>query len=185
MYGPVVRLCVLTALRQGELLALRWEDIDLNARMLYVRKAKHDSVGAVTLSQEGIDLLIAHNVEQSMRFASFGPAYRREWVFTNSLGKPMDASGLKRTWKRIREKLGKHVRCHDLRHAHASLLIAAGVHPKVIQERLRHRHISTTMDIYGHLMPGMQREAAQRIDEILSAPRENALDKPLDERVLG
>jgi integrase len=171
-YGPVVRLCVLTALRQGELLQLRWDDVDLAAGMLYIRTAKHDSAGAVTLSQEAVDLLIAHNVDQSRQFTNFGPAYKRDWVFTNAIGKQMDAGGLKRAWlKRVQPHLERHVRFHDLRHAHASLLIAAGVHPKVIQERLRHRHISTTMDIYGHLMPGMQREAAQRIDEALSAPR--------------
>lgn len=78
----------------------------------------------------------------------------------------MDAGGLKRTWQRLRREHGI-MRFHDLRHAHASLLIRAGVHAKVVQERLRHKQISTTMDIYGHLMPGLQAEAARRIQDAL------------------
>lgn len=167
-YGTLARVCMWTALRQGELLRLRWEDVDLDAGVLYVAEAKHDSVGALVLSNECVSLLRAHGIAEEMRFEAFGPSFRRPpWVFTNKIGGQMDAGGLKRTWKRIRRDSGVDMRFHDLRHAHASMLIRAGVHAKVIQERLRHKQISTTMDVYGHLMPGLQEAAAQSISDAM------------------
>jgi integrase len=61
------------------------------------------------------------------------------------------------------------VRLHDLRHSHATHLLAANVHPKIVQERLGHANIGITMDIYSHVMPGMQHEAANRVDAVLRA----------------
>ena len=60
------------------------------------------------------------------------------------------------------------MRFHDLRHAHASLLLAAGVHPKVVQERLGHSQVSVTLDTYSHVAPSLQREAAERLDGLLN-----------------
>lgn len=166
-YGTLTRVALWCGLRQGELLRLRWPDVDLDQGVLYVRGAKHGSDGAIVLSEPCIDLLIAHRATQGLFFKLLGPAApKHDYVFTNTVGQPVDAGGLKRTWQRLRKKHAI-MRFHDLRHAHASLLIKAGVHAKVIQERLRHKQISTTMDIYGHLMPGLQAEAAKRIQEAL------------------
>lgn len=166
-FGAICRTGMWTALRQSELLNLRWADVDLNASLVYVRKAKHNSIGMVVLTQDCIDLLIAHRIAQRQHFEAFGPKYRDpEFVFPNTIGGKQDAGGLKRKWKQIEKAAAVgHFRFHDLRHAHAAMLIKAGVHPKVIQERLRHKQISTTMDIYGHLMPGLQADAAKRIGD--------------------
>lgn len=170
-YGALCRVCVWTGLRQGELIALQWSDLDLDAAVLYVTDAKWGSAGALVLSEECVSLLRAHGVAEEMKLRAFGPNFvRGPWVFTNSVGGQVDAGGLKRTWRRIREKSGVDMRFHDLRHAHASLLVRGGVHAKVIQERLRHKQISTTMDIYGHLMPGLQEAAARTISEAMKAP---------------
>lgn len=168
LYGPMTRLCIWTGLRQGELLNLRWSEVDLDAGVLYVAQAKHDSVGAVLLAPEAVSLLRAHGVAEEIRLSSFGPNFKRApYVFTNSVGAQMDAGGLRRAWARIKKTAKVEMRFHDLRHAHAAMLIRGGVHSKVIQERLRHKQISTTMDIYGHLMPGLQAEAVQRISDAM------------------
>ena len=70
--------------------------------------------------------------------------------------------------------LGSKVRLHGLRHSHASHLLAANIHPKIVQERLGHSGIAITMDIYSHLMPNMQAEAAATVDAVLKAADKNA-----------
>ena len=91
-----------------------------------------------------------------------------ESAFTNQVGKPMDAGGLKRTWKRvIRDANVGHVRFHDLRHASATYLLQAGVSVKVVSERLCHSRTSTTTDTYAHVMPGMGREAAETLERVM------------------
>lgn len=170
-YAVIVRTALWTGLRQSELINLKWADVDLEAKVLYVRKAKWGSAGAVVLSEEIIEVLKAHRAKQNELKLKLGPAIpAHDYVFTNSIGKQVDAGGLKRTWRTVKAKTG--LRFHDLRHAHASLLIAAGVHLSVIKERLRHRNISTTADIYGHLMAGLQEQAAQSIDAALVRPKE-------------
>ena len=64
-------------------------------------------------------------------------------------------------------RTGVNVRLHDARHSHASLMLKAGIHPKVVQERLSHATISTTLDTYSHVIPGLQAAAAQRFDDIM------------------
>ena len=81
------------------------------------------------------------------------------------VGKPMDAGGLKRTWKRIIRDAGVgHVRFHDLRHVSATYMLQAGVPVKVVSERLGHSRTSTTTDTYAHVMPGMGRAAAEALE---------------------
>jgi integrase len=74
------------------------------------------------------------------------------------------------------------IRFHDIRHSHATILFIKGVHPKVIQERLGHATIATTLDIYSHVAHGMQAAAATKFDEVLK-PKESKLDKELKEIV--
>ncbi len=96
-------------------------------------------------------------------------------MFPNELGKPMDAGNLlRRYFSPLLEKAGiPHVRFHDLRHSAATLLLSQGIHPKVVQERLGHSTISVTMDIYSHVLPDMQREAADRLDDFFRPPQES------------
>jgi integrase len=78
-------------------------------------------------------------------------------------------SNFDRAWRRFRAKQGLEIRFHDLRHTHATQLLKVGVHPKVVSERLGHASISITLDTYSHVMPGMQEEAAEKIDAGLRA----------------
>ena len=91
-------------------------------------------------------------------------------------GSPLDPSTVSHTFADIVTKSGlKNVRFHDLRHAHASLMLRTGANPKVISERLGHSSIAITMDIYSHVMPGLQEEAAIRLEEALKPRMLNEL----------
>jgi integrase len=93
-----------------------------------------------------------------------------DFVFAHPDGNPLDPSTVSHAFNKVICKAGlPHIRLHDLRHTHASLLLQAGVHPKVVQERLGHSSIRVTLDTYSHVMGGLQEVAAQRFDDFLSA----------------
>ena len=90
-------------------------------------------------------------------------------MFTHSDGAPLDPEKVTKEFSKVTHQAGmKGVRLHDLRHSHASLMLKAGVQPKVISERLGHSSISTTMDIYGHVLPGLQEDAVRRLSTLLN-----------------
>ncbi len=91
-------------------------------------------------------------------------------VFLTTIGTPMDTRNLTRHFNRVLNEAGlPQKRFHDLRHTCASLLLAQSVHPRVVMEILGHSQISLTMDTYSHVIPGLQKEAADRIDALLNA----------------
>ena len=103
-------------------------------------------------------------------------------VFVNRRGKSIHASNLRRSWRALRKQLGlpDNVLNKDMRHEHGSRLTRAGVHPKVTQERLGHSSFRVTMDIYSHLMPGMQQQAVDIVDAMLATPNVTPnLDHPI------
>jgi integrase len=90
-------------------------------------------------------------------------------VFPSTIGTPLDARNVVRQFQKLLHKAGlPHMRFHDLRHTCASLLLAQGVHPRVVMETLGHSQISLTMDTYSHVIPSLQREAADRMDALLN-----------------
>ena len=90
----------------------------------------------------------------------------QDLVFCNTIGRPVEAQNLvRRSFKPLLERAGlPSIRFHDLRHTSATLLLGQNVHPKVVQERLGHSQVSVTMDTYSHVMPSMQRDAADKLD---------------------
>ncbi len=81
-------------------------------------------------------------------------------------------NNLAKRWGALRDRLGlTGLRFHDLRHTSATLALEAGVHPKVVQERLGHANIGVTLDTYSHVLPNMQREAAEKLDALVPRPR--------------
>jgi integrase len=167
-----------TGVRRGEALGLRWRDVDLergtasivqtvqrvNGQGLRFQPPKSArSRRSITLDTRTIAVLKAHRVAQIEHRIRLGGAYHdMELVFPSPHGKPLDPSVLTHTWEKLRDKAGlKGVRLHDLRHLHATLLLQAGTNPKVVQERLGHSSIAVTMDIYSHVLPTLQREAAE------------------------
>lgn len=169
-----------TGLRLGELFGLQWPDVDLEAGMINVQRSLSEVNGRLTLGepktaksrrqvdlpQEVVDALHAHR----KRMLVEGHA-AVEYVFCNSIGGPLRRSHFHaQHYKPLLAKAGlPAIRFHDLRHTSATLLLSAGVHPKVVQERLGHSNISMTMDTYSHVLPTMQKEAAGKMSGIFQA----------------
>jgi integrase len=92
------------------------------------------------------------------------------FVVTQVDGRPLQPRSITHEWVRLSQVKGlPRIRFHDLRHAHATHLLASGVHPKIASERLGHSRVGITLDLYSHVMPGMQEEAAARLDAALRA----------------
>jgi integrase len=117
-------------------------------------------------------LLRDHKAEQQAQRILLGtPLSDSDLVFAHPDGRPLDPGVVSHTFAKVLRKAGlPHIRFHDLRHTHATLLLKAGIHPKIVSERLGHASISITLDIYSHVLPGLQERAAERFDEML-APR--------------
>ena len=97
-------------------------------------------------------------------------------MFATGLGTPLEPGNVRRSWLRIVETAGlEGLRIHDLRHAHATLMLRAGVHPKIVSERLGHASVNITLDTYSHVLPGLQETAAAAIGQVLDEP--DALEK--------
>lgn len=165
-------------LRLGELFGLQWNDIDFAAGTISVIHTLMEVNGKLTLEdtkttksrrrvdlpQVAVDALLAHRKRMLAEgFAGVG------WVFCNTKGGPMRRSHFHaQHFKPLLERAKlPHIRFHDLRHTSATLLLAAGVHPKVVQERLGHSQIGITLDIYSHVLPSMQVEAAAKLNGLM------------------
>jgi hypothetical protein len=116
-------------------------------------------------------VLRQHRAAQERQRALLGePLTDEDFAFAHPDGTPLDPSTVSHTFNKIIRRVGlPHIRLHDLRHTHATLLLQAGVHPKVVQERLGHSSIRVTLDTYSHVIGGLQEAAAQRFDDLLTA----------------
>ncbi len=176
-------LAVTTGMRQGELLGLKWEDIDLEAGTLQVRRTLSTATGgglkfgapktsrsrrSITLPATALVPLKKHRkaqLEERMKLARLFED--RGLVFASRVGKPVYRQDLiTRSFKPLLRRAGlPNIRFHDLRHTCATLLLGKGVHAKFVQELLGHATISITLDTYSHVLPGMGDAAAGAMDE--------------------
>jgi integrase len=169
-------LAVSTGLRQGELLGLQWDDVDLAGALLHVRNSLHEVSGRLWLDEpktpkakRPVDLpKIAVVALRKHRGRMLAEGHPHGLVFCDTQGGPIRKSNLvRRSFLPLLESAGlPRIRFHDLRHTAATLLLLHGVHPKVVQERLGHSQISITLDTYSHVLPSMGREAADKLDAI-------------------
>lgn len=178
-------LALTCGLRQAELLGLRWADMDLSASVLAVRQQVYRLKGGwvfttpktkagrrtVALSGMAVEALRERRLAQNKQRLQADAWEDNDLVFANELGRPIEKGNLlRRSFQPLLKRAGlPHLRFHDLRHTAASLMLAEGIHPKVVQERLGHANISTTLDTYSHVLPGLQADAAERMDRLLSA----------------
>ena len=178
-------LALNTGMRQGELLGLRWRDVNLSGAVLHVRQQVYRMAGewvfsepktaagrrTVSLSGSAVEALRERRLAQNKERLRGETWEDLDLVFSNRRGNPIDKANLLRGsfWPLLERAGLPHMRFHDLRHSCASLLLAEGVHPKVVQEMLGHSSISVTMDIYSHTLPTMQADAAERMDRLLAA----------------
>jgi len=178
MFVPTV-LAVLCGLRRGEIAALRWSNVDLTAGQLSIvesaeqtragvryKEPKSGRTRTVALSRTVVEELRSYRLKQAEELLQLGVRLADDaFVVTLRDGTPCPPDRLTREWIRISGRLGlRRIRFHDLRHAHATHLLASGVHPKVASERLGHSRVGITLDLYSHVTPGMQKEAADIVD---------------------
>jgi integrase len=179
-------LAINTGLRQGELLGLKWEDIDLDAGTLSVRRTLSrtkdgprftepktaKSRRSVKLTAPAVKGLKHHRAAQDEERARLGSLWEENGlVFRSTTSTPLRRYNLvPRSFKPLLERAGlsRTVRFHDLRHTAASLLFSKGVHPKVVQEMLGHSTITITLDTYSHVLPDMQDRAVNAMEDALS-----------------
>ena len=164
-------LAVHTGMRQGELLALRWDDVDLDAGVLRVRGTKTArSRRTVKLSETALDTVRNHLSRQLEEIDRVGSMWRENGlVFATEIGTPLNRHNLtQRSFKPLLERAGlPHIRFHDLRHTCATILLSQGVHAKFVQELLGHATIAITLDTYSHVLPQMAGGTADAMDEAL------------------
>jgi integrase len=182
--GALIYVAVATGARLGELLGLRWNDLDLDGGTMRITRTAQTipgqgtvfsapktrrSVRPIALSPDTVNVIKEHRRMQLQQRIALGPAYvDEELVFASATGNPLGRSNVRTSFLRLTRKAGiDGVRFHDLRHTAATLMLAAGVHPKIVSERLGHATISITLDTYSHVLPGMQREAANLLDVVL------------------
>lgn len=183
MFIPVI-LAVLCGLRRGEIAALRWKNVDLEAGQMAIAESaeqigknirykppKSGRARTVALSATVVEELKARRVAQAQELLKLGVALSGEtFVAAHADGTPFQPSFITHEWvDMIRGTKLAHRRFHDLRHAHATHLLSSGVHPKVASERLGHSKVGITLDLYSHVLPGMQEDAAARIDAALQS----------------
>ena len=166
-----------TGMRRGELLGLRWDDVDMATGTIAVRRALSVVKGHAQLKQPKtsrcrtlrLDEVTTGVLEQRRRtqerHRAEASAWPDEWnlVFTDDLGRHLQPVRITHAFRiAVRDAPVPRIRLHDLRHTHATLLLQAGVPVKVVSERLGHAQISLTLDIYAHVLPAMDADAADR-----------------------
>jgi integrase len=175
LYAAWLLLATL-GLRRGELLGLRWPDVDLTSGRIAIRNTLVMVDGkpamaepktakgrrSLTLAPQVLEAVRVHRAHQAAERLSWGADYTDSGlVVTTEDGRPMHPESLSSLFVRQAKRAGlSPIRLHDLRHSVASILLAKGVHPKVVSEQLGHATIALTLDTYSHVIPSLQQEAA-------------------------
>lgn len=183
-YYALYFLAIVTGMRQGELLALKWENVDLEKGILSIKlnlkrvpggglildkpKTK-SSIRSIKLGSDSIEILKAHKKQLSTEKQAARDLWQNEgFVFPSTVGTALDPSNLLKQFRKLLKTANlPKIRFHDLRHTAASLMLNNGIDVLVASQRLGHAHPSITLDVYGHLMPSMQNEAANILDTLI------------------
>lgn len=191
--GIAFIISLATGLRVGELLALRWQDINLDKNMLNVRQSlgrvKTFDESSTTksklafgepktkagkrlipLPQNVVSLLRQHKRNQAEEKLKLGSGFNKEnLVFCSLSGTPIDPKNFDRKFKSILKRAGlEKINLHILRHTFATRMLELNEHPKVVQEILGHANISITLDTYSHVLPEIKHAAAQKIEHLFT-----------------
>ena len=174
-------LAVHCGLRQGELLGLKWADVDLEAGSLQVRRtlSRGDFTAPKTarsrrnvkLTPGAMEALKRHSARQADEMTRVGDRYQDQGlIFASEVGTPLNRHNLvTRSFKPLLKHAGlPAIRFHDLRHTCATLLFSKGVHPKFVQELLGHATIAITLDTYSHVLPGMGNQTVTAMEDAMS-----------------
>jgi len=171
----------LTAER-GEVLGLRWKDVDLdNACLSVTQTLSNNSKGLqflppkteksrrrISLMALTIEALKQHRKSQARHRLKLGPLWQDNGlVFPSEDGTPWHPDTFSGAWRKLQSDAAIDCGFHGLRHTHATQLLRQGVHPKIVSERLGHASVAITLDLYSHLLPGMQEDAAAKLNRVL------------------
>jgi len=183
--SPLWHTIAMTGMRRGEAIGLRWSDVDLEGGRLAVRRALIPINREVVVSEpktvkgRRVIALDPGTVEVLKAQAARQLEEQSDWddgwvesglVFTQEDGSALDPESISRYWRQaVKKSMLPNIRLHDLRHTHATLALQAGIHPKVVSERLGHATVSITLDTYSHAIPAMQEEAAALIAGLVFA----------------
>jgi integrase len=186
MFIPAV-LGILCGLRRGEIAALRWSSVDLEAATLRVeesaeqmnngavriKETKSGRARNVALSETVVEELRAWRLMQAQEFLRLGARPDDQtFVVTKIDGGSVRPRSLTQEWVRLIEQSGlPRIRLHDTRHSHATHMLQSNINPKIASERLGHSRVGITLDLYSHVMPGMQEDAVAKVDAALRAAR--------------
>ena len=162
-----------TGLRRSEILALKWKDINFDNNNIYIQRSIHEIKGEGLIFKKPKNknsyrnIYIDDNVLtilKKLKKHHSKVKHENNLVFTFKDGTKIRPDYITKKFKKILRKidLGKH-RFHDLRHTHATELLKAGINPKIVQERLGHSKIETTLNIYSHVIPSMQKDAVKAL----------------------
>ena len=194
VYWPAL-IALATGARRGEVLALRWRNVDLDSGTIRIvesleqtgarlrfKPTKTDRARAVTLPSYAVEELRRLKREQAENLLALGVRQTGDMLAcARRDGAPLQPQSLTHEFPRFLARLGPdfpRVRFHDLRHSHATQLLLTGVHPKVAQERLGHSTVTTTLDLYSHVTATMQEDAASRLDAAFRSAI-NTVSKPV------
>jgi integrase len=185
VYEIPVLLAATTGMRRGEILGLQWSSVDLENGRIRVAQTLQKVTGevrfvapktdksrrSVSLPASTVERLRRHRVEQAERRLLMGAAWRDlDLVVDDGRGDHLDPDSLTHAFAKIAKAVGlPRVRLHDLRHAFATTLLVAGVHPKVVSEALGHSSVAFTMDVYSHILPTMGEQVASAIETALGS----------------
>lgn len=186
-FGLALRTALLCGLRLSELLALRWADVDWAGARLVLHQtldSRHDGVvrfkatkthrsaRPVSVPPQLLDALREHRTTQTGQHRATGELWQDlDLVFATDQGLPLTAGWVRKSFYRLLDDSGlPRLPLHGLRHTMATLMLAAGEHPKVVSERLGHSNPSFTLTVYGHVVPGMHEGASRRLEEALAPP---------------
>ena len=200
-FEAVFWLAVTTGLRLGELMGLKWSDLDWVHRRLHIqRQLQRQRTGlefsepktaagrrVIVLGEATVEKLRKHlDLQLAERQAAAKYWKENDMMFPSSRGTPMDPSNLYHNFKSLLKKANlPDIRFHDLRHTAATLMLQQGTHPKIVQERLGHSNISMTLDTYSHVLPGMQDEVAGKMDDLLTPINVSDELRKIGEKVLA
>ncbi len=185
---PAFHLAITSGLRRSEIAGLKWQDLDADRGLIVVRRAVHAlragqwierepkserSRRVVALDRGTVDVLLDHRRASERVAKMFGrEMFPADFMFARSDGQPWEPDAYSRAWRAVCKRVNlPGIRMHDLRHSAASYLLASGIAPHVVSERLGHSKVAFTMQIYGHVLPTQQAEAAERLADILGGKR--------------
>ena len=183
-YYTLIYTALYTGMRRGELLALRWSNVDLDMAVISVTHSLLRRYGGEFVVKEPKSgksrrtIALPPSLALLLRKHRFSQAQERDFLglklsdddllFAKPDGAPLDPTTVSHAFQKVARRVGlPGVRFHDPRHTHASLMLRNGVHPKIVSERLGHSSVAITLDVYSHVTPGLQEAAALRFDDVL------------------